>query len=61
MEKLQADNGWQTRIVPDSRAIIKLGLGPSTSAAASTGASAETPETTTLFAGDAATVHPSNQ
>jgi hypothetical protein len=30
MEKLQADNGWQTKIVPDSRALIKLGLGPST-------------------------------
>ena len=29
MEKLQADNGWQTKLVPDSRAIIKLGLGPS--------------------------------
>ena len=29
MEKLQSDNGWQTKIVPDSRAIIKLGLGPS--------------------------------
>jgi hypothetical protein len=28
MQKLQADNGWQTKIVPDSRAIIKLGLGP---------------------------------
>jgi hypothetical protein len=28
MEKLQADNGWQTRITPDSRALIKLGLGP---------------------------------
>jgi peptidoglycan hydrolase-like protein with peptidoglycan-binding domain len=28
MEKLQADNGWQTKLVPDSRAIIKLGLGP---------------------------------
>ena len=30
MTKLQADNGWQTKLVPDSRAIIKLGLGPST-------------------------------
>jgi hypothetical protein len=30
MEKLQADNGWQTKLVPDSRAIIKLGLGPTT-------------------------------
>ncbi len=26
--KLQQENGWQTRIVPDSRALIKLGLGP---------------------------------
>ena len=29
MTKLQADNGWQTKLVPDSRALIKLGLGPS--------------------------------
>jgi hypothetical protein len=29
MEKYQQDNGWQTKVVPDSRAIIKLGLGPS--------------------------------
>ncbi len=29
MQKLQADNGWQTKLIPDSRAIIKLGLGPS--------------------------------
>lgn len=28
MQKLQADNGWQTKIMPDSRALIKLGLGP---------------------------------
>jgi hypothetical protein len=28
MQKLQEDNGWQTRITPDSRALIKLGLGP---------------------------------
>jgi hypothetical protein len=28
MQKMQSDNGWQTKIVPDSRAIIKLGLGP---------------------------------
>ena len=26
--KLQQENGWQTKIVPDSRALIKLGLGP---------------------------------
>ncbi|HWK30950.1 MAG TPA: peptidoglycan-binding protein [Terriglobales bacterium] len=28
LTKLQSDNGWQTKIVPDSRALIKLGLGP---------------------------------
>jgi hypothetical protein len=27
--RLQSDNHWQTKIVPDSRALIKLGLGPS--------------------------------
>ena len=28
MQKYQGDNGWQTKLTPDSRAIIKLGLGP---------------------------------
>lgn len=28
LTKFQADNGWQTKIMPDSRALIKLGLGP---------------------------------
>lgn len=28
MVKLQASQGWQTKVVPDSRALIKLGLGP---------------------------------
>ena len=28
MRKFQEDNGWQTKILPDSRALIKLGLGP---------------------------------
>lgn len=27
MVKFQADNGWQTKITPDSRALVKLGLG----------------------------------
>jgi Putative peptidoglycan binding domain len=26
--KFQADNKWQTKVLPDSRALIKLGLGP---------------------------------
>ncbi len=28
MERYQGDNGWQTKTIPDSRALIKLGLGP---------------------------------
>lgn len=45
MQKFQSDNGWQTKLIPDSRAIIKLGLGPaqgsgqSSSAAAASGTS----------------------
>ena len=29
MRRFQAAQGWQTKVVPDSRALIKLGLGPS--------------------------------
>ena len=29
MRKYQADHGWQSKQVPDSRALISLGLGPS--------------------------------
>jgi len=32
MTKLQSANGWQTKLVPDSRALIKLGLGPAPAA-----------------------------
>jgi hypothetical protein len=28
MQRYQADNGWQSKVVPDSRALIKMGLGP---------------------------------
>jgi len=28
MRRYQADHGWQTKTVPDSRALIRLGLGP---------------------------------
>jgi hypothetical protein len=33
MLKFQGDQGWQTKIAPDSRALIKLGLGPDHSTA----------------------------
>lgn len=44
MQKFQSDNGWQTKLIPDSRAIIKLGLGPVQDSAPnnSAAASAET-------------------
>jgi hypothetical protein len=29
LRKYQGDNGWQNKTVPDARALIKLGLGPS--------------------------------
>jgi peptidoglycan hydrolase-like protein with peptidoglycan-binding domain len=38
MQKFQSDNGWQTKLIPDSRAIIKLGLGPAQDSAQSTSA-----------------------
>jgi peptidoglycan hydrolase-like protein with peptidoglycan-binding domain len=28
MRQFQSDHGWQTKLTPDSRALIKLGLGP---------------------------------
>jgi len=28
MARYQADHGWQTKVLPDARALIKLGLGP---------------------------------
>ena len=28
MQKLQGEQGWQTKLTPDSRALIMLGLGP---------------------------------
>jgi len=28
MTRYQAENGWQSKVTPDSRALIKLGLGP---------------------------------
>jgi peptidoglycan hydrolase-like protein with peptidoglycan-binding domain len=39
MQKYQSDNGWQTKLIPDSRAIIKLGLGPAQDSDLSTGGS----------------------
>jgi hypothetical protein len=40
LQKLQGDNGWQTKLTPDSRALIKLGLGPNSTPASETAAAA---------------------
>jgi hypothetical protein len=47
MVKLQGDNGWQTKLVPDSRALIKLGLGPGNTPAAIPGSTSSAASTTT--------------
>ncbi|HEY8997415.1 MAG TPA: peptidoglycan-binding protein [Edaphobacter sp.] len=44
MQKYQSDNGWQTKLMPDSRAIIKLGLGPSQTTSQSDGSIAKAAE-----------------
>ncbi len=47
MQKYQADQGWQTKLMPDSRAIKKLGLGPDYSNAINaSGASFSGPKST---------------
>lgn len=48
MQKYQADHGWQTKLTPDSRALIALGLGPSQPAG--TAAAAEAAPSTTVSA-----------
>ena len=50
MQKLQADQGWQTRLMPDSRALKLLGLGPDYSGAINAKGSsfADPPPVTTI-------------
>jgi hypothetical protein len=45
--KYQGDNGWQTKVVPDSRALIKLGLGPNYSSELINGPIKASPSATT--------------
>ncbi|HVZ84448.1 MAG TPA: peptidoglycan-binding domain-containing protein [Terracidiphilus sp.] len=37
MQKYQSDHGWQTKLMPDSRALVSLGLGPDYSDAINAG------------------------
>ena len=67
MQKYQADQGWQTKLMPDSRAIKKLGLGPDYSNAinAQNSSFAAPPPVSTIpqdqAAGFAEAAHVSNQ
>jgi peptidoglycan hydrolase-like protein with peptidoglycan-binding domain len=55
MGKLQADNGWQTKLVPDSRALIKLGLGPSSGTSLNSASSAALSAPTAGYASSSST------
>lgn len=44
MVKYQSDHGWQTKLTPDSRALIKLGLGPNHTTETTAAKSETTPE-----------------
>ena len=50
--KYQADHGWQTKVTPDSRALIKLGLGPNYSSSEMIDPVAPKPAAVTANAGD---------
>ncbi len=50
--KYQADHGWQTKVTPDSRALIKLGLGPNYSSSEMIDPVAPKPAAVTAKAGD---------
>ncbi|HLY39831.1 MAG TPA: peptidoglycan-binding domain-containing protein [Terracidiphilus sp.] len=56
MQKYQSDQGWQTRLMPDSRALKKLGLGPDYSEAinAKTSTFADPTPSSSIPAGQAA-------
>jgi peptidoglycan hydrolase-like protein with peptidoglycan-binding domain len=62
MQKYQSDHGWQTKLTPDSRALIKLGLGPDHSGTLPTTASKqiaspEPPPTTVAESNTLASAH----
>jgi hypothetical protein len=59
MQKYQADHGWQTKLTPDSRALIALGLGPTTASGPQTlpANTYTSPSTEPAEAGTLASVH----
>ena len=45
MRQYQSDHGWQTKLMPDSRALISLGLGPQHTETAAAGRTTAMPQT----------------
>lgn len=62
MQRYQADHGWQTKLTPDSRALIKLGLGPNhTSGAISpVRGTQQSPSASAAEPGNSASLHASS-
>lgn len=52
MQKYQADHGWQTKLTPDSRALIKLGLGPHDDTTGTSQAASPAPNASSTVAPD---------
>jgi peptidoglycan hydrolase-like protein with peptidoglycan-binding domain len=60
MTRYQAENGWQSKVTPDSRALIKLGLGPNYSSSEMINPVAK-PAAVTAIAGGGASSPAANQ
>ena len=60
MTRYQAENGWQSKVTPDSRALIKLGLGPNYSSSEMINPVTK-PESVTAIAGGGASSPAANQ
>jgi peptidoglycan hydrolase-like protein with peptidoglycan-binding domain len=56
MRRYQGDHGWQSKVLPDSRALIKLGLGPDHSGVLNPETAAVSPYATGTPAGTPAAV-----
>ncbi len=57
MQKFQSDNGWQTKLMPDSRALIMLGLGPNGTGGAALSSAPKTVLQPSTMADSLASIH----
>ncbi len=57
MQKFQSDNGWQTKLMPDSRALIMLGLGPNGTGSSALSSTPKTALQPSTMADSLASIH----